>query len=163
MSKISPYEKEIWEKYIMGEVLYVFKKVSIFIDVRYYFIITGWSNNSPVFNVQTKEYARRYYSPNYSTFTRASGSWELFISHSRGTVKIDGDFGNDSRFPSLQEWEKHSHSDLLKNFVEGIKKVKEKLSFLEGVYLKSKYLPEELVAHIFSFIRKCEIENPEKP
>jgi hypothetical protein len=152
MSEISSHEKEIWKKYIIGISFY---KIEIYRDgTSYNFEVRDWEYNSPSFIIKARP---RKYSACFYILYRKNGIWKFRSGVNLMDFYSDDEFGTDLRFPSIENCLK---PDLIfKTFEEGIKRVKEKLSFLKNVYLKSKYLPKELVAHIFSFVRRCEIEK----
>jgi hypothetical protein len=159
MPAFTPFERKIWKKYIVNKILLtvtrnypsVFRFMVIIEDgYPTYFVYK--EKPSELINILRRNRNKRR---GWICLCEKKDDIEMYR-------KIKANFGLDPKFPSINIEEIEDYHVALEIFEEGIEIVKRKLSFLRNVYLKSKYLPKELVAHIFSFIRKCEIEKNKK-
>jgi len=148
MSEISEKEKKIWEKYIIGKI----KIKKFYGDITLHWGVNFFQNGSPIYFLFEHWYDEYGLDCNScDNFKRVEGRWILYENFSPGNI----DFGNDFRYPNLKELVSHDIQIFNKLFW----KIKKKLRFIDNFYLNSPFLPRELVAHIFSFLRICEMEK----
>jgi hypothetical protein len=149
--------REFWKKHIFGKKIYDNGNYQIYVDwedgLVYHTSRIAWFSAPK----QTKLYMKQ----------RKDRKWGFYLKSvifSYVTLLDVENYGNDPFFPILKSSDTGSYStDFLylysESFQKGFDYLKEKLSFFNDMYLPSKYLPPELVAHVFSFVRRCEIEK----
>jgi hypothetical protein len=147
MSEISPHEREIWKKHIIGK-KFCFDNGN---NSEVNFSVTGWKNGSPLYVSSVKN----IFDIKASTVLLSRTlDWVMCRVDARGSRPLTRrTYGSDPRYPTgddgeMKEW-----------FERGITEIKRQISFLKDVYLKSSFLPPELLAHIFSFVRVCEVSG----
>jgi hypothetical protein len=148
--------RKFWEKHIFGKIFYSYE----WGDIKYNFFVHEWYCSKPSYIVERirKKHSDKY----YLFYSEAEGEWRLMGNDfcdvfSYITLECEGDW-----FPTKFLAIFPDSGEVLLAFDRGIKKIKKELSYFSGVYLRSSFLPKELVAHIFSFIRRCEIEKNKK-
>jgi hypothetical protein len=160
MSEISPHEKEIWEKHIIGK-LYHFRCLNRDIWI----MVLGWENNSPLYKITVKTEDGGWFTRRFSREKNGWEYWSMSIFNWRRVAPLTiKTFDNDLRYPRItkrflkRKKGTYIYPDLF-IFRKVIKIIKNKLSFFNDTYLLSEHLPPELVARVFSFVRRCEIEK----
>jgi hypothetical protein len=156
MSEISPCEREIWNRCIRGKEIAILNHQVPLGHVI--FSVEGWTNKAPVYRIRIDDpYLPR---TGFHYMSMHKGVWRKFsMFFDRKTLSTSTIHGNDPRYPVFDQIEPAGWSNISYFFEKGFDILKKKLSFFNDMYLSSKYLPPELVARVFSFIRRCEIEK----
>jgi hypothetical protein len=145
MLEISPHEKEIWKKFIFK------KQFSNAISWGMGVSVNGWLRNSPIYH--------GYKNNIFYSFNREGNYWR-FLKCLRGDWRLITSFELvNPRFPLINDYQNCEHYGMLSLFKELFTSIEKQLSFFNDMYLRSSFLPKELVARVFSFIRRCEIEK----